>query len=216
MARKNHLVVKRGGGVITVAHGAADGSGGDGARRRRDAVAAVEQCVSPHDAHGGCAIAFFLVARHARFAQQARDGMVPPSDNARMGAKRRVRGVKNMKSRHHLVILDVSDALFLRELKRIIEQVIAKIEVKQKKEITAPPPHKRVTLIYDRQTASHAARTPPADEWRALGITHLIMLSGEAVESPNSVESPRGMTVHLMKKPIKIQALLDLLEDTTV
>ena len=111
-----------------------------------------------------------------------------------------------MKSRHHLVILDVSDALFLRELKRIIEQVIAKIEVKQKKELTAPPPHKRVTLIYDRQTASHAARTPPADEWRALGITHLIMLNGEAVESQS------GMTVHLMKKPIKIQALLDLLE----
>lgn len=109
-----------------------------------------------------------------------------------------------MKSRHHLVILDVSDALFLRELKRIIEQVIAKIEVKQNKEITAPPPHKRVTLIYDRQTAAlHASLI---EEWRALGITHLIMLNGEAVESRS------GMTLHLMKKPIRIQALLDLLE----
>ena len=32
-----------------------------------------------------------------------------------------------MKSRHHLVILDVSDAVLVRELKRIIEQVIANI-----------------------------------------------------------------------------------------
>ena len=121
-----------------------------------------------------------------------------------------------MKSRHHLVILDVSDAVLVRELKRIIEQVIANIEVKQKKDVEGkqkkdvtfapphtPPPHQRVTLIYDRQ------KSPPPtlmDEWRTLGITHLIMLSG------NSVESPRGMTLHLMKKPIKIQALLELLE----
>ena len=125
-----------------------------------------------------------------------------------------------MKSRHHLVILDVSDAVLVRELKRIIEQVIANIEVKQKKDVEVkqkkdvtfsspppPPPHdssqRRVTLIYDRQ------KSPPPtlmDEWRTLGITHLIMLSG------GTMESPRGMTLHLMKKPIRIQALLELLE----
>ena len=119
-----------------------------------------------------------------------------------------------MKSRHHLVILDVSDAVLVRELKRIIEQVIANIEVKQKKDVKMKQkkdvtslPHdssqQRVTLIYDRQ------KSPPPtlmDEWRTHGITHLIILSG------NSVEESSGMTLHLMKKPIKIQALLELLE----
>ena len=130
-----------------------------------------------------------------------------------------------MKSRHHLVILDVSDAVLVRELKRIIEQVIANIEVKQKKDVkmkqkkdvtSLPPPspphdssQQRVTLIYDRQ------KSPPPtlmDEWRTHGITHLIILSGNEMKAPNSVESPHGMTLHLMKKPIKIQALLELLE----